>query len=622
MKISFYTLGCKVNQYETQVMAQLFKNVGHTVVQNQRDADCVIINSCTVTAESDRKTRQAVRRFKRQLPNGVVVLVGCMPQAFPEKAKELLEADIVSGNTSPEKLPLLLERFLKTRERIVEVENHERNEKYKTPCLTDFSERTRAFMKVQDGCDRYCTYCIIPKARGVIRSKPLEQITAEAKSLAEKGFSEIVLVGINLTSYGKDTGLSVCDAVSAAAKADGIKRIRLGSLEPDHISDEALSRLEAEPKFCPQFHLALQSGSDKTLKRMNRRYDTAFYRDLVSRIRKTFKNPSITTDIMVGFAGESEEEFKENVAFLKEIGFARAHVFAYSKRQGTVAAALDGQVSSAEKEKRAEIMGKAAALCEEEFLKTQVGLTASVLFETYKDGVNEGYTENYTRVKLSSTADLSGKILPVLLASSNKDYCVGKIIDKKDVVEFFDRLAPDWDAEMIKSDQIIGKILDGAKVGENQTVLDVACGTGVLFDYYLERGVKSVTGVDISPKMCGIAKEKFKNEPKVSVLCADIEAEELTEKFDRIVVYNAFPHFPNPEKLIKNLSRMLKTGGILTVAHSMSREEIDRHHSSSASKVSVGLMSETRLKELFTHYLEPYLVISNDQMYQVAGIKK
>jgi threonylcarbamoyladenosine tRNA methylthiotransferase MtaB len=349
-----------------------------------------------------------------------------MPQAFPADAAELLEADIITGNTAPEKIPALLETFLKTGERIVEIAPHTKKEKYTTPLVTDFSERTRAFMKIEDGCDRYCTYCIIPKARGEIRSKSLADITAEAESLAKKGFCEIVLVGINLTSFGKDTGLNICDAVRAAAKPSGIKRIRLGSLEPDHISDQVLKGLKAEEKFCPQFHLALQSGSDKTLKRMNRHYDTAFYRDLVGRIRATFENASITTDIMVGFAGETAEEFNESLNFFKEMGFARAHVFAYSKRQGTVAAALKEQVEGKEKERRAKEMAAAASTSEENFVKSQVLKTAEVLFETYKNGIAEGYTPNYTRVKMASGENPSGKILTVKLTSAVKDFCIAE----------------------------------------------------------------------------------------------------------------------------------------------------------------------------------------------------
>ncbi len=416
MNVFFYTLGCKVNQYESQVMGELLEATGHRLTSDIEAADCAVINSCTVTAESDRKTRQAVRRMRRKLPNGVIVLAGCMPQAFPEDADALSEADIIVGNTSPAKIPELLNRFIKNGERIVEILPHQRKEKYSTPSVSRFEERTRAYMKVEDGCDRYCTYCIIPKARGDVRSKPLDEIEAEAVRLAENGFKEIVLVGINLTSYGKDTGKSICDAVAAAAKPEGIKRVRLGSLEPDHISDETLEGLLGEKKFCPQFHLALQSGCDATLKRMNRRYDTTFYRDLVSRIRKKFENCSITTDIMVGFAGETEEEFCESIAFLKEIGFARSHVFAYSRRAGTIAAALKAQVDPAEKEKRAALMAKAAEECEEAFLVSQVGKTVSVLVENYSNGFAEGYSENYTRIRFPHPTDPTGEVVSLKVA--------------------------------------------------------------------------------------------------------------------------------------------------------------------------------------------------------------
>ena len=428
MNIAFYTLGCKVNQYESQAIGECLVKAGHTVVNDTAVADCVIINSCTVTAESDRKTRQAVRRFRRTLPNAIIILAGCMPQAFPEKTSELDAADIITGNSSPEKIPHLIDRFLKTGEQIIEIEAHGRCEKFTTPPVSDFQDRTRAFMKVEDGCDRWCTYCVIPHARGVVRSRPVDEIITEAQCLAKNGFSEIVLVGINLTSYGKECGLNICDAVSAAASPEGIKRVRLGSLEPDHISDDVLCRLASEPKFCPQFHLALQSGCDATLKRMNRHYDTEFYSDLVERIRRKFENASITTDIMVGFAGETEADFNESVEFLRKMRFARTHVFAYSRREGTVAAALPEQVPSAEKERRAAVMSTVASEMEAVFLKTQVGRRVSVLFETYKNGIAEGYSENYTRVRMQSEQDISGKTEDVIIVSSEADFCIAEMV--------------------------------------------------------------------------------------------------------------------------------------------------------------------------------------------------
>ncbi len=429
MNIAFYTLGCKVNQYETQSLREAFMRAGHNPVSEATPFDAVVINSCTVTAESDRKTRQVLHRFRRENPNAVIVLTGCMVQAFSNEAKALLsDADVIIGNTDVMKTVELTERFLNEGEKICEILPHETKERFNTPDITDFAERTRAYMKIEDGCDRFCSYCIIPTARGFVRSKPKEDIKKEAKELALKGFSEVVLVGINLSSYGKGEDTNLCDAVDAVCEVNGIKRVRLGSLEPDHISDSMLLRLKNQPKFCPQFHLSLQSGCDRTLKRMNRHYDTAFYTDLVNRIRNMFPSAAITTDIMVGFAGETEEEFCKSVEYLKFIGFAKAHVFAYSRRKGTVAYSLPSQVTRAEKSRRSRIMCEAAAECESEFLKKQVGTIQKVLFETCENGRALGYTENYSRVFVNSPAELNGEIKEVNIISASPDCLEGCLI--------------------------------------------------------------------------------------------------------------------------------------------------------------------------------------------------
>lgn len=427
MKVAFYTLGCKVNQYETEAMREAFAAAGHTPVTDDAPFDAVVINSCTVTAESDRKTRQAVRRFRRERPDAIIILTGCMVQAFSDEAQALSEADVVAGNTDVKKIVEYAERFALDGERIFIAEKHKKMERFNTPSLNAFAERTRAYMKIEDGCERYCTYCIIPTARGFVRSKPICDIKAEAERLANAGFSEIVLVGINLTSYGKGEETDLCDAVEAVAAVEKIKRVRLGSLEPDHMSDEMLARLSRVEKFCPQFHLSLQSGCDETLKRMNRHYDTAFYRDLVLRIRKAFKNAAVTTDVMVGFAGETEEEFKKSLDFVKEIGFAKVHIFAYSRRRGTVAYGLKDQVTRAEKARRSHIMGQAAELSENAFLKSEIGNSCPVLFETGTDGYAEGYTPNYSRVKVKCDKDLCGKILNVKITAAENGCCIGEI---------------------------------------------------------------------------------------------------------------------------------------------------------------------------------------------------
>lgn len=427
MNIAFYTLGCKVNQYETEVMREAFEKNGHTVVSSSMPFDVIIINSCTVTAESDRKTRQAVHRFKKQQPNAVVVLTGCMAQAFSEDAKALVDADIVIGNTDVSKIYEKVYEY--NNNRIFEVIPHPRDERFNTPSIKSFAERTRAYMKIQDGCDRFCTYCIIPTARGWLRSKPISEIKKEAEALSQNGYIEAVLVGINLTSYGKgEDRFNICDAVEAVAEVSGIKRIRLGSLEPDHITDEMLMRLRAVDKFCPQFHLSLQSGCDETLRRMNRHYDTAFYRDLVTRIRTIFPDASITTDIMVGFAGETEEEFQQSITFAKEIGFAKTHVFAYSRREGTMAYNMPNQVTRAEKSRRSRLMIEATSETESNFIKSHLGKTVEVLFETQENGFAVGYTKNYLYVKVKSGNAHTGELLNVKITDCEKEFALGEIV--------------------------------------------------------------------------------------------------------------------------------------------------------------------------------------------------
>lgn len=426
MKIAFYTLGCKVNQYETEAMRESFAARGHVPVDENSDFDAIIINSCTVTAESDRKNRQILHRMRREHPSAAVILTGCMPQAFPEKAREL-GADVVTGNTDHAAVVLYAEKFIETGEKIFAVAPHTETERFSTPCVKSFAGRTRAYMKIEDGCERYCTYCTIPAARGAVRSKPIGDIRAEAEALAQSGFSEIVLVGINLSAYGRGTEHNLCDAVDAASRPDGIKRVRLGSLEPDHISDEMLRRFAANKKFCPQFHLSLQSGCDETLERMNRRYDSAFYADLAARIRRDFENAAVTTDIMVGFPGESEEEFLKSLDFARRIGFSSAHIFAYSRRAGTVAAALPGQISAAEKARRSRMMSAVTEESQNKFLNAQKGSAAEVLFESFEDGFAEGYTANYIRVRVKCSEDKSGRILPVKIISAENGCCIGEM---------------------------------------------------------------------------------------------------------------------------------------------------------------------------------------------------
>ena len=428
MTFAFYTLGCKVNQYETAAMERMLIAAGYTPTVSDAEPDIFIINSCTVTAESNRKTRQTVRKFRRELPSAVIVLTGCMPQAFPDEATEIYAADIVLGNHSNNRLCDAIGEFLETKKRVVIIDEHKKGDLLDTPPIDKIEERTRAYLKIQDGCNRFCSYCIIPTARGRERSKPLDDIKNEVTSIAKMGHKEIVLVGINLSAYGNDIGATLCDAVDVVCAVKGIERVRLGSLEPDIFTDEMMARLKNQPKFCPQFHFSLQSGCDETLKRMNRHYDTEFYRNLIERVRNSFDNAAITTDIMVGFAGETEDEFEQSLGFAREISFARAHIFAYSRRTGTVAARAKNQVTNADKRIRSQKMIAVTKESETAFLKSQVGKICSVLFETKRGNFNEGYTKNYTYVKVDTPDDLCGKIKDVRIIGAADDYCIGELV--------------------------------------------------------------------------------------------------------------------------------------------------------------------------------------------------
>lgn len=426
MKIAFYTLGCKVNQYESQAMAEAMEAKGFVTAAPNEEADIYVINSCTVTAESDRKTRQTVRRYKKNHPDSMIVLTGCMSQAFPEDAEALTEANIVLGNRNNHLLPVFIEKYLETRERIVSVQPHKTGDKFEGGIISGFERRTRAIVKIEDGCNRFCSYCIIPYARGRVRSKPLDVLEKELKSLSDAGFAEVVLVGINLSAYGQDTGKNICDAVELAAGMD-FERIRLGSLEPDHITDEVIERLSKIEKFCPQFHISLQSGCDKTLKAMNRHYTADEYSELCRKLRNAFNDTTLTTDIMVGFPDESEDDFRTSVEFAKAVGFEKVHVFPYSPREGTRAAKMN-QLTRSVKEERSRIMIEETEKVRQAFLKSQVGKIADVLFETNRaDGYAEGYTMNYTPVKVQGEVRCSG-IQKVKITAVDGDFCVGEIV--------------------------------------------------------------------------------------------------------------------------------------------------------------------------------------------------
>lgn len=429
MKVAFYTLGCKVNQYESQILRGRFAAEGFSVVGEDESADVCVINSCTVTAFGDKKTRQILHRLRREHPGAIIALTGCMPQAFPEAAAALEEAQIVMGASNRRFLVERIQEHLLTGKRIVDIKPYEKLEAFEQMSASKFVEKTRAFVKIEDGCDRYCSYCIIPKARGPIRSKSLEDLKAEIETLVENGYREIVLVGINLSSYGKGSELRLIDAVELTCSIPGVERVRLGSLEPELLLDEDIRRMAAQEKFCPQFHLSLQSGCDATLKRMNRHYDTDFYYDLVCKLREAFSDCAITTDIMVGFAGETEEEFAQSLAFAEKVGFARTHVFAYSVRQGTRAAGFSGQISKKEKEERSRKMIALTDQTRNAYFTERIGKVYDVLFEhTVTEEGTEGYTKNYIPVFVPSEEPLTGKICRVRITGISGDHCIGEMV--------------------------------------------------------------------------------------------------------------------------------------------------------------------------------------------------
>lgn len=429
MTVKIITLGCKVNQYESQAMLEALLAAGFTQASPDEAAGVVVVNSCTVTAQSDHKVRQALRRAKKDNPGAVTVLTGCMPQAFPDAAAALLEADIVLGNTKRSDLVPRLQEFLATKQRVVDIAPHVAGEPFEPLHVSEFHGRTRAFLKIQDGCDRFCAYCIIPYARGRVRSKALEDIRQEVAQLGQAGYKEVVLTGINLSAYGQEFGLHLCDAIEAACATPGIERVRLGSLEPEQLSEDVIRRMAKQKKLCPQFHLSLQSGCDATLKRMNRHYTADEYRTIVRNLRAAFENAAITTDIMVGFAGETDEEFAKSLAFAEEIAFAKVHVFAYSRRPGTRAYDMGDQLTNAVKEARSHEMIRVTTATQQAFFKAQIGRTEEVLFEReIQKGVWEGYSMNYTPVAVASGTSLAGEIRAVRIESCTDTHCMGVVL--------------------------------------------------------------------------------------------------------------------------------------------------------------------------------------------------
>ncbi len=429
--VAFSTLGCKVNQYESEAVLEQFIRAGYRLVSFSEAADVYVINTCTVTHLSDRKSRQMIRRAKQLNPDAVLAVMGCYAQTDPESVMKIAGVDIIIGTTNRIQMVWAVEEFIRTRNMVNLVQDLGNDSCFEALTIDGTGqEHTRAFLKVQDGCNQFCSYCIIPYARGRIRSRSVEDTVSEAKRISEAGFTELVLTGIHLASWGKDSGEgNLLDLLQALDSVPGIRRIRLGSLEPtlcDELFVRGLCRLK---KVCHHFHLSLQSGSDRTLKRMNRKYTAEEYAAAVERIRTAMPDAAFTTDVIVGFPGETETDFEDSYSFVKSLGLSDAHIFKYSPRKGTPAAKMENQISPEVKEERSRRFLELTAENQQRFLESYIGKVEEVLFEqSVRPGVYEGKTRNYLAVYAKSERDLTGLYLDVRLVRCENGILEGEIL--------------------------------------------------------------------------------------------------------------------------------------------------------------------------------------------------
>ena len=424
------TLGCKVNQYESEAIEEIFGQRGFE--KSEKDADIYVINTCTVTNMSDRKSRQMISRARKDNPDAIIAVMGCYSQVKPEEVASIEGVDIVLGSRNKEEVVELCENILQNKKALDPIIAVSEEKTFEDLEISNQAAMTRAYMKIQDGCNMYCSYCLIPYARGNVVSRPMDSIKKEAQRLAQNGFKEIVLTGIHVASYGLDfnDGSSLIDVIENVAEVDGIKRIRLSSMEPRHITKEFLERMKATGKACDHFHLSLQSGSDHVLKAMNRKYDTKIFKEKTDLIREVFPNAGLTTDIIVGFPGETEENHKETMDFVNDIKFAKTHLFKYSKRDGTRAAAMKDQVNGNIKKQRLKDLEAIEKVNRENFLEKQIGQILSVLFESKSDmeGYKSGYSTNYLRVNVKDENIADNAIYDVKIISIKDDEVIGEIV--------------------------------------------------------------------------------------------------------------------------------------------------------------------------------------------------
>ena len=424
-KVSFYTLGCKVNQYETNGMIQKFKEAGYEIVDMNNDvSDICVVNTCTVTNISDRKSRHELRKVKDKNKDAIIVATGCYAQVSKTELEEMPEIDIVLGNTEKSDIVKYVEEFINNKEKIVEIDDIGMQKEFSEMGQITYTEKTRAVIKIQDGCNQFCSYCIIPYARGRVRSRRPEEIIKEIKKIAQKGIKEVVITGIHISSYGRDFNNEngLIELLENLNDINGIQRIRLGSLEPKIITEEFVQRLTKLDKMCHHFHLSLQSGCDETLKRMNRKYTTQEFREIVQRLRKYYDDVILTTDVIVGFPGETEEEFNKTFEFLKEIKFYKMHVFPYSKRKGTRAAEMKEQVDGNIKEQRSKILITLSNENQKKYNVSLIGKKVEVLFEDKDGEYYKGHTQNYILVKYKTDESLDNTLRDVEITNAYTEY--------------------------------------------------------------------------------------------------------------------------------------------------------------------------------------------------------
>ncbi len=430
MKIAFYTLGCKVNQYETQALEQLVTQRGHSLVPFEEAADAYVINTCTVTAVSDKKSRQVIRRARKAAPDAVIAVCGCYPQTHPDDV-EKLGVDLISGTGDRTGFVDLLEREWSDRQPITALDDAFSRRTFEPLPAGGLEGRTRAMLKMEDGCVNFCSYCIIPYARGRVRSLPLDDCVRQARELEAAGYREIVLTGIEISSWGQDLEgkpelIEAIEAICQGLSPD--TRVRLGSLEPRTITPDFCRRAAALPNLCPHFHLSMQSGCDTVLARMNRKYDSNRYYESVKFLHEVYDRPAITTDLIVGFPGETEEEFQQTLDFIQKCAFSAMHIFPYSKRPGTPAAKLPGQVLNAVKEDRAHRAAQIARTMQDAYLDSWVGETVPVLFEEERDGLWRGHTTRYCEVTVQSAQPLHNQLRQVRLTGRDGGALQGVLV--------------------------------------------------------------------------------------------------------------------------------------------------------------------------------------------------